>query len=571
MLGVLLLGVSGLIKSHQVLSVATSSAPITAPATASSSLISLNGPWRLALDEGNEGLARGFQHQVHVAAFNETMVIPGTSIGAAGFGPETDQKHHSYTSIAWFARNFSLPTDWGDELTSTFVLSCGGVKSSATVWLDGVWIGNHSGYMDGFELELPPTLRAALIATPSSQHRLTVRLDGSGCFTNTSNATACSCGGGCFTSQNSGPWSGIWGEIALQRRGPLALTQVTARTLSLGDLDGGSATIELFAMLGNGVFSHVALLAGAQLEVVLTEHEAPRRVVLHRYLPLQDAIFAGYASGSVADRAFSQLRVELPIESPKLWSPRSPSLYHANLSISTSDSTAHIRFGVRQVKLDGPYFVLNGKRHFMLGTGDDFGYPTEAPPQNKSVYLARLGAMKSYGFNFVRLHSHFESKMYFEVAEELGLFISPALPGGICHEIALRTWKWWINELRNTASVMDIDMTNEAYGQPPKQQGPFGASVEGWPGGPFPFKDEFYAVAKQMRPELYVLQTDGCCWSASQRNKSAVQETVDGPDICPEPYANGTCAWSTNDFMTPSFGIQTPMVRNVMLCADNSG
>ena len=41
--------------------------------------------------------------------------------------------------------------------------------------------------------------------------------------------------------------------------------------------------------------------------------------------------------------------------------------------------------------------------------------------------------------------------------------------------------------------------------------------MEGWPGGPFPFKDEFYAVAKQMRPELYVLQTDGCCWSSSQQ------------------------------------------------------
>ena len=109
----------------------------------------------------------------------------------------------------------------------------------------------------------------------------------------------------------------------------------------------------------------------------------------------------------------------------------------------------------------------------------------------------------------------------------------------------------------------------EAYGQPPK--GELGASVEGWPGGPFPFKDEFYAVAKQMRPELYVLQTDGCCWSSSQRDKSAVQETVDGPDICPEPYANGTCSWSTNDFMTPSFGIQTPMAFTKMYADTQCG
>ena len=75
--------------------------------------------------------------------------------------------------------------------------------------------------------------------------------------------------------------------------------------------------------------------------------------------------------------------------------------------------------------------------------------------------------MKAYGFDFVRLHSHFESRMYFEAAEELGFFISPALPGGICHEIALRTWKWWINELRNTASVIDIDMTNVSPLPPP--------------------------------------------------------------------------------------------------------
>eukprot|EP01052_Picozoa_sp_SAG31_P025001 SAG31_NODE_2165_length_6281_cov_2.028308_1_plen_112_part_00 len=72
------------------------------------------------------------------------------------------------------------------------------------------------------------------------------------------------------------------------------------------------------------------------------------------------------------------------------------------------------------------------------------------------------------------------------------------------------------------------------------------------PGDYFPYHNEFYAVAKQMRPELHVLMTDGCCWSASQRDKSKVQELVDGPDICPEPFANGTCGWPTNDFMCDS-------------------
>ena len=37
---------------------------------------------------------------------------------------------------------------------------------------------------------------------------------------------------------------------------------------------------------------------------------------------------------------------------------------------------------------------------------------------------------------------------YNELVIQYGYIVmfSPALPGGICHEIALRTWKWWIND-----------------------------------------------------------------------------------------------------------------------------
>ena len=64
--------------------------------------------------------------------------------------------------------------------------------------------------------------------------------------------------------------------------------------------------------------------------------------------------------------------------------------------------------------IDGPYFLLNNKRHFMLGMGDDFGYDTEAPPMNNSVYSARFATFKSFGFNYSRLHSHWEAPGYFD-------------------------------------------------------------------------------------------------------------------------------------------------------------
>ena len=58
-----------------------------------------------------------------------------------------------------------------------------------------------------------------------------------------------------------------------------------------------------------------------------------------------------------------------------------------------------------------------------VGTGDDFAYPTEAPPMNASLYRARLTLMKQYGFDFVRLHSHFEAPGFFEAADEVGMIV----------------------------------------------------------------------------------------------------------------------------------------------------
>ena len=108
-------------------------------------------------------------------------------------------------------------------------------------------------------------------------------------------------------------------------------------------------------------------------------------------------------------------------------------LYHATVTLrSTVDGTlldtVTDRFGLRTLEIDGPYFVLNGARHFLLGMGDDYGYETEAPPMNKTLYMQRFDAFASYGFNFIRLHSHWEAPGYFEAADEHGFFISPGWP-----------------------------------------------------------------------------------------------------------------------------------------------
>eukprot|EP01052_Picozoa_sp_SAG31_P025002 SAG31_NODE_2165_length_6281_cov_2.028308_2_plen_479_part_00 len=465
--------------------VAAASVLTTVSATAPADSISLDGEWSFALDAADIGLRSGWHS---APSFAHSITVPGVSVGAAGFGNPTDAKHHEYVGVSWFAKNATLPAEWlldddGDGLLAVpgaLALSCGGVKNSATFFADGVPIGNHSGYMDGFELDLHPWLQqrqaaqldvARTTETTTTEVRLTVRLDGTRCFANNSNTTVCGCGGACFSSANSGAWSGIWGHVALVRRTSFSLDQLTIKTLSLPGVDGaaatGAASIEVSAQLGNGrrTLADYSDEDDLQVSVVISEHDSGR-VTLQKVVPLRDVLQQPTLRGGGGEEQTEKpiVKLILPIAEPKLWSPLSPSLYHANISLSADGGgSAHTRFGLRTVVIDGQYFLLNGKRHFLVGTGDDFGYPGEAPPQNMAVLRARLGAMKEYGFDFVRLHSHFEAKSYFDAADELGFFISPALQqGGVCHEQLLRTWKFWLNELRNSPSVMDMNMANEA-------------------------------------------------------------------------------------------------------------
>ena len=85
-----------------------------------------------------------------------------------------------------------------------------------------------------------------------------------------------------------------------------------------------------------------------------------------------------------------------------------------------------------------------------------------------------------------------------DAADEVGIFISPALPSGGCHDNLLRTWEWQINALRNNPSVMDMAMENEGYGVPPSHLSH--GQLGGWPAAPFTDRAEFYAKAKALNP-----------------------------------------------------------------------
>ena len=168
--------------------------------------------------------------------------------------------------------------------------------------------------------------------------------------------------------------------MTLVRRGPLALDQLTVRMQPLGE-GHGSATIVVTATVGNGATAVDRSLLETQstvLELRITEHVTGRLVRTVR-VPTAAALTDQHQATAEppGGTAPADLRLELNISEPRLWSPASPALYHADLRLLSAPITpnspqarvwahTHARFGLREVTINGQYFMLNGARHFMV-------------------------------------------------------------------------------------------------------------------------------------------------------------------------------------------------------------
>ena len=107
----------------------------------------LTSGWTFAVDSLDVGLREGWNHP----QFERT----GWQVASVGsdwseFGPGLG----SYDGIGWYSAWFT--SDIQDPISIGF----GGVDDDATVWVNGVEVGDHSGYAEKFFVNIPDSLRA---------------------------------------------------------------------------------------------------------------------------------------------------------------------------------------------------------------------------------------------------------------------------------------------------------------------------------------------------------------------------------------------------------------------------
>jgi len=129
------------------------------------------------------------------------------------------------------------------------------------------------------------------------------------------------------------------------------------------------------------------------------------------------------------DLSISQ-RLEIP--NPSLWSPSSPELYKVLVEViqeGTVIDSRELRTGIRDIKLAGDGFYLNGEKLFVNGTNRHQEYPYVGYALSDEAQFRDAYKIKDAGFNFVRLSHYPHATAFLEACDELGLLVMNAIPG----------------------------------------------------------------------------------------------------------------------------------------------
>ena len=430
----------------------------------------MDGPWLYRADQGGTGDRELFQRQTTTAGWSLTSVPNAWNA--------TDESDASFMGgVGWYRKDFRLPRG---GRSASWVVRFESVNYRSRVWLNGRPIGSNRGAYLPFEIRLPRSvLRRGLV------NRLVTRVD------SRRKQTDFPPSGLSVTGRPTGGWwnyGGLLREVYLRRIDDIDVTTAVVRP----DLPCAlcAATVDYRVVLRN--------YGERARRVRVTARFGARRVSL--------------GARVVSARQFSTFTRRIDVRRPRLWSPATPNLYDATVSVASGRRTLQryvVETGIRSIRVapDGR-MLLNGAPLNFRGVAihedsKDKGFAIGNAERDQT-----LAWMKELGATMVR--SHYPLHPYFqEQADRLGIMQwseipvysvkTPYLKQPLVRRLAARELESNILTNGNHPSVMVWSMGNELSARPGPVQGyyirraaasakrldptrPVGLAVAGYPG-----------------------------------------------------------------------------------------
>ena len=358
----------------------------------------LNGGWRFAFDDGDAGLAAGWQNttagdvRAGGSPFDRSIVVPFCyQSKLSGIG-ET-----AFHDVVWYARTFDYAPA-GDE---RLLLHFGAVDYRATVWVNGAQVASHEGGHTPFSADVTDALSGEnLVVVRAEDPSRDVTIPRGKQYWKEESE-------GIFYTRTTGIWQTVWLEpVSRHRMENLRLTP---------EVDAASVELEVYV---EGVEPGMSLRASITFagEPVLEDTIGLRSSPVERSLPL-------LRRGDAPDTPHLS---EWP--GAALWSPEEPNLYDLRLELLDESGrvldAVESYFGMRKIEVKGGKVFLNDRPLYQRLVLDQGYFPEgilTAPTDRdlrRDVELAR-----EMGFNGSRKHQKVEDPRWLFWADTLGLLV----------------------------------------------------------------------------------------------------------------------------------------------------
>lgn len=345
---------------------------------------SLNGKWQFQPDPDG---------QLTLGDFTPSHIIPVPMPWQAAF-PEMQQ----YGGWAWYLHEFDV-----EQIQGELLLQFGAVDYWCEVFVNGQRVGEHEGGYTPFGFAIGQYVQAGKntlavhvydpVQTGGETPRWSMTEDGSETQP-PFNAR--------HIPHGKQEWyinvGGIWQDVRLISVSPTYIEQVHVTP----DIQTGEAHIEIrIANSQHGTLR--ALIDGVHAEITLQPNQTDYTVRLH-------------------------------VTKPNLWTPESPFLYTATVTLQDDQENREndelaVRFGFREIAARDGKLYLNGEPLYLLSALDQDFYPETIYTVPSDDYLRdQFHKAKALGLNSLRCHIKPPDPRYLDLADEIGLLIWAEIP-----------------------------------------------------------------------------------------------------------------------------------------------
>ena len=304
----------------------------------------------------------------------------------------TPDKH--YVGVAWYQKKVTIPSDWKGERITLFLER---PHIETTVWVNQKEIGMQNS------LCVPHVYDLTSVVSPGKSYLISIRIDNRIKDINVGPDSHS------ITDQTQGNWNGIVGRMELQ----------ATPKVYFEDIQVYPNLSKQMALVRMNIYSPSA--AKSEISFSAESFNADTR---HQVTPIRQSFQLQAGNNPV--------EMELPMGKDFLtWDEFNPALYRlvASLSSGKQTETKSVQFGMREFKIEGKWFYVNGRKTMLRGTVENCDFPlTGYAPMDVASWERVFRICRNYGLNHMRFHSFCPPEAAFIAADLVGFYLQPEGP-----------------------------------------------------------------------------------------------------------------------------------------------